>query len=108
MWLRQYEPRLAEFIAGAEVLDFNRLKHASYGARQVLSHERWSCVGEAAFFLDAFYSPGSDFIAYTNSITTKLVQLERRGALITTVADTFNDLLLKSLWPNFLLIYRNN
>jgi flavin-dependent dehydrogenase len=44
-WLRQYEPRLAEFIAGAEVLDFNRLKHASYGARQVLSHERWSCVG---------------------------------------------------------------
>lgn len=107
-WLRKHEPRLWEFIADAEVLDFNKFKHCSYGSRQVLSHDRWSCVGEAAFFLDAFYSPGSDFIAHTNSITTKMVQLDRGGALTPKIADTFNEFLLKSMWPNFIAMYRNN
>jgi flavin-dependent dehydrogenase len=107
-WLREHEPRLSEFLAGAEVLDFLKLRHCSYGSRQVFSHERWSCVGEAGVFLDAFYSPGSDFIAYTNSITTKLIQLDRRGALTPKISDTFNHLLLKSLWLNYIQVFRGN
>ncbi len=34
---------------------------------------RWSLVGEAGAFLDPFYSPGSDFIAISNTLTTDLV-----------------------------------
>jgi flavin-dependent dehydrogenase len=107
-WLRTHEPTLAEFIEDAEPIDFLRLKDASYFAKQAFSHERWSCVGEAAVFLDAFYSPGSDFIGYTNTITTRLVELDREGRLTPEVAGKYNRLLLEDLWPNYLALYHDN
>ncbi|QIS12390.1 NAD(P)/FAD-dependent oxidoreductase [Nocardia arthritidis] len=107
-WLAEYEPTLAAFIERAEPLDFLKLRNVSYASRQVFSHHRWSCVGEAAVFLDAFYSPGSDYIAFTNTITTRLIELDRQGRLTADVARIYNRLLLEDLWPSYLSIYHDN
>jgi flavin-dependent dehydrogenase len=107
-WLVEHEPTLATFIEDAEPLDFLRLRDLSYASKQVFSHHRWSCVGEAGMFLDAFYSPGSDFIAYTNTITTRLVELDRQGRLTPDVARAYNRLMLEDLWPNYLALYNDN
>ncbi|MBF6328237.1 NAD(P)/FAD-dependent oxidoreductase [Nocardia transvalensis] len=107
-WLAEHEPTLASFIEKAEPLDFLTVRNASYASKQAFSHHRWACVGEAAVFLDAFYSPGTDYIAYTNTITTRLVELDRKGKLTAEVADTYNRLLLEDLWPNWLPVYLDN
>lgn len=107
-WLAEHEPTLASFIEGAEPLDFLKLSNVSYSSKQVFSHNRWSCVGEAAVFLDAFYSPGSDWIAYTNTITTRLVELDRERRLTADVADTYNRLVLEDLWPNYLSLFHDS
>lgn len=107
-WLAEHEPTLAAFVEDAEPLDFLKLSNVSYGSKQAFSHQRWSCVGEAAVFLDAFYSPGSDFIAYTNTITTRLIELDREGRLTADVAQAYNRLLLEDLWPNYLALFHDN
>ena len=56
------------------------IKKLSRGSRQVYSTNRWGLVGEAAAFLDPFYSPGSDFIAIGNMMVGKLIgKLGSRG-----------------------------
>lgn len=107
-WIGEHEPTLAAFIDGAEQLDFLQVRNASYGSEQIFSHQRWACVGEAGIFLDAFYSPGSDYIAYTNTITTRMIELDRRGRLTAEVAQTFNRLMLEDMWPNYLGMYHQN
>ena len=68
-------------------MDFLSFKNYSYASAQVFSHRRWSCVGEAGFFLDPLYSTGSDFIAMTNTVTVVLVEPAgiRNGTLVRAV-----------------------
>ncbi|MRH88378.1 hypothetical protein GFY24_13140 [Nocardia sp. SYP-A9097] len=107
-WITEHEPALASFIDRAEPIDFLQVRNASYASEQIFSHQRWACVGEAGIFLDAFYSPGSDYIAYTNTITTRLIELDRKGRLTAEVAGTFNRLMLDDMWPNYLGMYHRN
>src|SRR6185437_12458602 len=57
---------------------------------------RWALVGEAGPFLDPFYSPGSDFIAISNTLTTDLVTRELDGEDVTERAKAHNDLYLST------------
>ena len=107
-WLQQHEPTLHRFIRDAETLDFRLMQKFAYLTSQVFSPQRWSCVGEAALFLDPFYSPGLDFIAYTNWMTCKAVELDQQGKLTATATDRFNRFLLDDLVPNFLPLYQDN
>jgi flavin-dependent dehydrogenase len=107
-WVAAREPRLYDFIKDGEVLDFRRIKNYAYQTSQVFSAQRWACVGEAALFLDPFYSPGMDFIAYTNTIACRLVELDRQRALTQGVADRFNRFMLEDLVPYFTALYKNN
>jgi flavin-dependent dehydrogenase len=75
-WIRKHEPQVGAALDGRsdQVEDFLKIENFSYGCRQVQSGEdRWSLVGEAGPFLDPFYSPGSDYIAYGNTLTTDLI-----------------------------------
>jgi flavin-dependent dehydrogenase len=105
-WLQVHEPALWEFIRNEPPLDFLSLKHYSYASTQVFSHQRWSCVGEAGFFLDPLYSVGSDFIAITNTITVELIRQDRAGTLTEAVVEDYNRLVLKNLYPIFLSYYQ--
>ena len=80
-WLARHEPVLAQNLARFSVMDFLFLKEFSYETGQFYSANRWACVGEAAAFLDPFYSPGSDFIAMGNTMVTRLVCRDFAGTL---------------------------
>jgi flavin-dependent dehydrogenase len=110
-WVRENEPQLYAEIDGRreDVLDFLRVKDFSYASSRVFSADRWTLVGEAAGFIDAFYSPGSDFIAYTNTWSTELITHDLDGgeADLEKRADFYNDFFFRLFNPTILL-YRDN
>jgi flavin-dependent dehydrogenase len=97
-WFRDHEPQLAEVLDARQdqIEDFLKVGDFSYGCKQVYSgSRRWCLVGEAGPFLDPFYSPGSDFIAMGNTLTTDLITRELNGEDVTERAKTHNDLFLR-------------
>ena len=106
-WLKKHEPVLDKFLGDRPILDFKRLKNFSYSSERVFSGDRWACVGEAGFFLDPFYSPGSDFIGLGNSMTAKMIELDLEGEFDASVADAFNEVFL-GLNRNMIDVYRDN
>lgn len=52
--------------------------------------DRWTLTGEAGGFIDALYSPGSDYIAYGNSFGGDLICRELDGEDIEERLDFFN------------------
>jgi flavin-dependent dehydrogenase len=98
-WIRRYEPQLADSVEGRmdQIEDFLKVSDFSYGCKQEYDGAaRWALVGEAGPFLDPFYSPGSDFIAISNTLTTDLVARELDGEDVTERAKAHNDLYLST------------
>lgn len=93
-WLQNHEPALFNFLKNRQPLDFLGLRHFSYLSKKVFSHQRWACVGEAALFLDPFYSPGSDIIALSNLITESLIRQDLQGGLDASMARNYNQFFL--------------
>jgi flavin-dependent dehydrogenase len=110
-WLRENEPQLYTEIDGRreDVLDFLRVKDFSYASSRVFSADRWTLVGEAAGFIDALYSPGSDFIAYTNTFSTELITHDLDGgeADLEERTEFYNDFFFRLFNPTIEL-YRDN
>ena len=86
--------------------DFLAIKKMSMGSKQIFSVDRWGLVGEAAAFLDPFYSPGSDFIAIGNTMVGRLIEEDVAGNSITHLAPTLQSVFL-TLFQNNLLTYRD-
>ena len=75
-FLREHEPQLAAHVARHEILDFGCLRNYSYNSARAWSGDRWAMVGEAGSFADPFYSPGSDFIGFSNAITEEMIRTD--------------------------------
>ncbi len=107
-WLEEHEPECAAAIEPnrEKIQDFLAIKKMSRGSRQVFSADRWGLVGEAAAFLDPFYSPGSDFIAIGNTMVGKLIEEDLAGNSIQHLAPTLQSIFL-TLFQNNLLTYRD-
>jgi flavin-dependent dehydrogenase len=80
-WLKEYEPQLWQVLDSRRdgVEDFLKIEDFSYGCKQVFSPDRWCLTGEAGAFLDPLYSPGSDFIAMSNTFITDAIGRELEG-----------------------------
>jgi len=93
-WLRRHEPQLAAAVENRvdDVEDFLRVEDFSYGVKQTYSTDRWTLVGEAGAFADPFYSPGSDFIALGNTLSTDLVVRDLDGEDVPDRVAYYNDL----------------
>jgi flavin-dependent dehydrogenase len=105
-WLRIHEPILARNLAGFRVMDFCSSKQFSYDTKQFYSADRWACVGEAAAFLDPFYSPGADFIAMGNTMVTRLITRYFEGRL-TPDAVAQSDTVMRVLQRAFTEVFRD-
>jgi flavin-dependent dehydrogenase len=107
-WFKTYQPRLFDDLDGKRHLlqDFAFFKRFSYGCKQVYSADRWALTGEAGLFLDPFYSPGSDFIAISNTYITELVGMDRRGERLGARAQVF-DQLLHSFYDSTMTLYQD-
>jgi len=107
-WFRVHQPRLAREIESKQHLlqDFCFLRNFSYGCKQVFSGDRWALTGEAGVFLDPFYSPGSDFIAISNTYITDLIARDLQGELINGRSHVYQQLYF-SFYESTLALYTN-
>ncbi len=106
-WLKQRQPQLFEAIDSQrdKLQDFGFFKRFSYGCKKVFSGaDRWALTGEAGLFLDPFYSPGSDFIAISNTYITELIEIDRAEGATSMMADIYEQIYF-SLYENMLTLY---
>jgi flavin-dependent dehydrogenase len=98
-WIREHEPQVGEVLEARrdQVEDFLKVENFSYGCKQSFDGaQRWCLVGEAGPFLDPFYSPGSDYIAMSNTFTTDLVTRGLDGEDVVERANAHNDWFLNA------------
>jgi flavin-dependent dehydrogenase len=106
-WLARHQPQLAAAVAADsdKLLDFVALRRLSYGCERVFSAQRWALTGEAGLFLDPFYSPGTDFIAISNTYICELIARDRAGEPLGMYAGWFEQMYF-SFYQSTLDLYR--
>lgn len=108
-WLRRPEPQLAETVSSCEHLDFHAMKARSYLSRRTLSADRWALCGESAFFVDALYSPGGDFIAVGNTLITQMIAADyAEDRLRLAILSRFGEGLLNGMFRHYCGLYHGN
>ncbi|AKU51978.1 NAD(P)/FAD-dependent oxidoreductase [Xanthomonas arboricola] len=107
-WLRTHQPQVAATLDKADyrLQDFLFLRNFSYGCKQVFSPQRWALTGEAGLFLDPFYSPGSDFIAISNTYICELIGRDRAGRSLSPYVELYQQLYF-SFYENTLTLYQD-
>lgn len=107
-WLHEHQPQVARSLEKPEhtLQDFLFLRHFSYDCKQVFSGDRWALTGEAGLFLDPFYSPGSDFIAMSNTFICDLIDKDRAGKSFAPYAEIYQQLYF-SFYENTLTLYQD-
>ncbi|RDI28868.1 flavin-dependent dehydrogenase [Pseudacidovorax intermedius] len=106
-WLAEHQPVLFDVLDGQrdKLQDFAFMRKFSYGCKQVFSGERWALTGEAGLFLDPFYSPGSDFIAMSNTFICDLITHDRGGRSVQARAQLY-DHIYHSFYDSTLALYQ--
>ncbi|GGW84907.1 NAD(P)/FAD-dependent oxidoreductase [Alteromonas halophila] len=105
-WLQKQHPTCAGELADAPLLDFKVINGYSYGCKQVFSDNGWALTGEAGVFADPFYSPGSDFIALSNTFITQLVKTDMTGGN-TQLESLLFEKFYRSFYENTLSLYKH-
>ncbi|MEM9659637.1 MAG: hypothetical protein AAF961_14855, partial [Planctomycetota bacterium] len=107
-WLEKHEPQCADAVKANvdEVQDFRAIKHYAVECKQVFSAGRWGITGEAGFFHDPFYSPGSDFIAFANTFLSDLICRDLSGKDFRIRAFSY-DRIFKRFYYGTSLAYRD-
>lgn len=74
-WLETHQPAMTNLLRDDRetIMDFHVLRNYAHSSRQIFSPDRWALTGEAGLFSDPFYSPGSDFIAISNTMIADLI-----------------------------------
>jgi flavin-dependent dehydrogenase len=107
-WLKEHEPQLGAEVDGrrSDVQDFLVIENFSYKSTQVASTDRWCLTGESAAFIDALYSPGSDFIAYANTFAHDLITRDLDGEDVEERLEFFNFMYFE-LFDPYVSIYKD-
>jgi flavin-dependent dehydrogenase len=105
-WFREHEPQLFEVLDRRrdDVEDFLKVEDFAYSCERLYSPDRWCLTGEAGVFLDPFYSPGSDFIAMSNTFIDDLIVRDLGGEDVNQRPELFNGQLLQ-LFEAWLRLY---
>ena len=104
-FLRQLTP-CQELLEGAEMRreDFRFYSHLPYVAKQYMG-EGWALVGDAAAFLDPYYSPGLDHCSFSVEATVEIIQAEAKGEPIAGRVAEHNATFLRSYRRFFEAVY---
>lgn len=100
-FLRQLRPA-NELLAGATMRDddFRYYSTLAYATKQYMG-DGWALVGDAAAFLDPYYSPGLDHVGFSVEATTRLILAETAGRLPAGAIAEHNETFLRSYWRFF-------
>ena len=101
-------PALRELLEGAtpRLDDLRFFAHLPYAARQ-FAGPGWSLLGDAAAFLDPYYSPGLDHAAFTVEASVALIAADTRGEDIAKAIALHNETFVRSYARFFNAVYRD-
>ena len=94
--------RDAEFVAGDVHFRRNLPYHST-----TYAGDGFVLVGDAAAFLDPFYSPGMDWIAFTSSAAVRTIMTWREGGDLAPVLEAHNRDFAKSFQRMYEALYEN-
>jgi flavin-dependent dehydrogenase len=106
-WVCEEFPLFARDLPNRKIIDRGGFKDYSYGCIQTIHPSKWALSGEAGRFTDPLYSPGSDFIAFHNTLivdtmlTTDPKELQEKCQLYEIVMRAIYE----SLIPSFAISY---
>lgn len=101
-------PALAELLEGAEprLEDLRFYSHLAYATRQYMGRG-WALLGDAAAFLDPYYSPGLDHASFTVEATVDAIGKDAMGEDLTARIAEHNATFLRSYWRFFRAVYKD-
>ncbi len=104
-FLRELRPA-NELMANAEMRDddFRFYSTLAYATKQYAG-DGWALVGDAAAFLDPYYSPGLDHVGFSVEATTRLILDDASGKLAPERIPEHNAIFLRSYWRFFESIF---
>ena len=101
-------PSLAELLEGAEprLEDLRFYSHLAYVSKQYMGRG-WSLLGDAAAFLDPYYSPGLDHASFTVEATVEAIRKDAIGEDLTARIAEHNETFVRSYWRFFRAAYKD-
>ena len=101
-------PALAELLEGAEARreDLRSYSHLAFATRQYMG-EGWALMGDAAAFLDPYYSPGLDHASFSVDATVKIVLAETAGEDVAARTAEHNAAFVRSYHRFFAAVFRD-
>lgn len=103
-----HHPVARELLAQAtyDEADVHWRRHLAYYST-TFSGDGFALVGDAAAFMDPFYSPGMDWISFTASHAVDLVTAQRRGEAMEPLIERHNESLARSYRCWFTALYKD-
>jgi flavin-dependent dehydrogenase len=101
-------PVAREMLADAHLIegDVHWRKDLAYFSTE-FAGDGFVLVGDAAGFMDPFYSPGMDWISFTSSCATELITAQRRGDALPGLIEHHNRVFTMSYHSWFEAVYRD-
>jgi len=101
-------PSLAELLDGAtpRLEDLRFYAHLPYVTRQYMGNG-WALLGDAAAFLDPYYSPGLDHAAFSVDATVEIVGRQTRGEDVAARVVEHNETFVRSYHRFFQSVYKD-
>jgi flavin-dependent dehydrogenase len=101
-------PALRELLVDAEprLDDLRFYSHLAYATKQYMGRG-WSLLGDAAAFLDPYYSPGLDHAAFTVEATVEIMKKDVAGENLAPLIAEHNETFVRSYWRFFRAAYKD-
>ncbi|HYU33665.1 MAG TPA: NAD(P)/FAD-dependent oxidoreductase [Thermoanaerobaculia bacterium] len=101
-------PLMAELLEGARMgsEDLRTYSNLAYVSRQYMGNG-WALLGDAAAFLDPYYSPGLDHASFTVEATVEIVKAQAAGEDVGRRIAEHNEVFLRSYRRFFDSIYKD-
>jgi flavin-dependent dehydrogenase len=101
-------PLMAEMLEGARMRseDLRTYSNLAYVSRQYMGNG-WALVGDAAAFLDPYYSPGLDHASFTAEATAEIVKAQTAGEDVTPRIAEHNETFVRSYRRFFGSVYKD-
>jgi flavin-dependent dehydrogenase len=101
-------PSLRELLEGAEprLEDLRFYSSLAYATKQYMGRG-WALLGDAAVFLDPYYSPGLDHASFSVEATVEIIKKQAMGEDITAAIAEHNETFVRSYWRFFRAAYKD-
>ena len=101
-------PSLAQLLEGATLRsdDFRFYGSLPYSARQYMGRG-WALLGDAALFIDPYYSPGLDHAAFSVEATVEILKADQKSRPLDALIREHNETFVRSYHRFFEAAYRD-